>query len=111
AHHGLVTWGETHEESYGLMRELVSRAREYIEERGADPSVPFPPPAASAPSDKLSLARLRGRVSRERRQVLAVDPGQRDLADRPDAAAVAAEGGAAEQLLRIVVRSIVLDGA
>src|SRR5438105_5190566 len=35
AHHGLVTWGETHEESYGLMRELVSRAREYIEERGA----------------------------------------------------------------------------
>ena len=28
AHHGLVTWGDTHEESYGLTLELVERARE-----------------------------------------------------------------------------------
>ena len=28
AHHGLVTWGETHEESYGLTLELVERARD-----------------------------------------------------------------------------------
>ena len=29
-HHGLVTWGETHEESYGLTLELVERANEYL---------------------------------------------------------------------------------
>src|SRR5579864_3805062 len=88
AHHGLVTWGEAHEESYGLLLELVSRAREYLKERGADVTVPFPS-AAEPASNKLLRARLRGRVSRERRQVLAVDPGQRDLADRRDAGAIA----------------------
>ena len=31
AHHGLVTWGETHEESEGLTRELVDRAGRYLE--------------------------------------------------------------------------------
>ena len=30
AHHGLVTWGETHEESYGLTLELVARAAERL---------------------------------------------------------------------------------
>ena len=30
AHHGLVTWGDTHEESYELMLELVARARDYL---------------------------------------------------------------------------------
>ncbi len=30
AHHGLVTWGETHEESEGLTRELVDRADHYL---------------------------------------------------------------------------------
>jgi hypothetical protein len=29
-HHGLVTWGDTHEESYALTRELVDRAAAYI---------------------------------------------------------------------------------
>jgi rhamnose utilization protein RhaD (predicted bifunctional aldolase and dehydrogenase) len=38
AHHGLVTWGEAHEESYGLVQSLVSRARDYLRARGADPS-------------------------------------------------------------------------
>src|SRR5262249_29506989 len=31
AHHGLVTWGETHEESYGLTLELVALAREAVD--------------------------------------------------------------------------------
>src|SRR5579864_3193546 len=59
AHHGLVTWGEEHEDSYGLMLDLVSRAREYLEKRGAMLAVTFPP-AAEAPSDELARVRLRG---------------------------------------------------
>jgi rhamnulose-1-phosphate aldolase/alcohol dehydrogenase len=120
AHHGLVTWGDAHKESYGLLRELVSRARDYLKARGADVTVPFPvpvpvpaapsPPALQPPSNNLLLARLRGRVSRERRQVLAVDQGQRDLADRADAAELAAQRGTPDHMLRIGVRSCVLDG-
>ncbi len=33
AHHGLVTWGETHEASYELTLELVERARGYLGSR------------------------------------------------------------------------------
>src|SRR5581483_10297245 len=109
AHHGLVTWGEAHEESYGLLVDLVSRAREYLKARGADVAVPFPPAAETA-SDTLSRARLRGRLSRERRQVLAVDPGQRDLAARADAAELAAERGTPDHMLRIGIRTCLLDG-
>jgi rhamnulose-1-phosphate aldolase/alcohol dehydrogenase len=110
AHHGLVTWGEEHEQSYGLLQELVSRARDYLKARGAgDLTVTFPP-AARPPSNNLLLARLRGRVSRERRQVLALDPGQRDLADRPDAPELAARRSTPDHMLRIGVRSCVLDG-
>jgi len=109
AHHGLVTWGEAHEESYGLLVDLVSRAREYLKARGADVAVPFPPAAETA-SDTLARARLRGRLSRERRQVLAVDPGQRDLAARADAAELAAERGTPDHMLRIGIRTCLLDG-
>jgi len=108
-HHGLVTWGEAHEESYGLLLELVSRARDHLKQRGADLAVAFPPEHGPAGGD-LSLARLRGRLSRRRRQVLAVDAGQRDLADRPDAAELAAERGTPDHMLRIGIRSCVLDG-
>jgi rhamnulose-1-phosphate aldolase/alcohol dehydrogenase len=102
-HHGLVTWGETHEESYGLTLELVARAREYVEACGGrlDAS-PTPGPA--------SLARLRGLLSRGRRQVLALDAGQCDLADRADAAAIAAQRSTPDHMLRIGVRSCLLDG-
>jgi len=109
AHHGLVTWGEAHEESYGLVLELVSRARVYLKERGAEVTVAFPPSGEPA-GNNLFLARLRGRVSSGRRQVLAVDPGQRDLADRPEAGEIAAERGTPDHMLRIGIRSCVLDG-
>src|SRR6185312_1487547 len=36
AKHGLVTWGDTHEASYGLTLELVERARAYLAERLSD---------------------------------------------------------------------------
>jgi rhamnulose-1-phosphate aldolase/alcohol dehydrogenase len=109
AHHGLVTWGETHEESYGLTLDLVSRARDYIETRGGDLAVPFPP-APSPASNNVLLARLRGLVSRGRRQVLALDAGQRDLGDRPDAANVAAGRSTPDHMLRIGTRSCLLEG-
>src|SRR5436190_14485592 len=63
AHHGLVTWGDTHEQSFDLTRELVDRAAEYV---GLAPVEIVRRGAAS-------LVSLRGQVSQERRQVLAVD--------------------------------------
>ena len=108
AHHGLVTWGEEHEESYGLLSDLVSRARDYLKGRGADVAVPWPPPAGSG-ADRLALARLRGRLSRGRRQVLAIDPAQRDLAAWPDLEAVAAERGTPDHMLRIGIRTSLGD--
>src|SRR5439155_1537806 len=114
AHHGLVTWGESHEESYGLTLELVERARAYLEARGAqlypyaDVDVQLHHPTSDAGN---FVVRLRGRVSRDQRQVLAVDAAQRDLADRPDLATIAAERGTPDHMLRIGSRSCVLaDG-
>jgi rhamnulose-1-phosphate aldolase/alcohol dehydrogenase len=108
AHHGLVTWGETHEESYGLTLELVARARGYLQDRGADIAVTVEPGVVSA-SYKLSLARLRGRLSQEQRQILAVDVAQRDIADRSDVDKVAAQRGTPDHMLRIGSRSCALD--
>jgi rhamnulose-1-phosphate aldolase/alcohol dehydrogenase len=108
AHHGLVTWGDTHEQSYGLTLELVERAREYLRQRGA-----------RLASNNVSLAdrgsaalllRLRGALSRERRQVLAVDTAQRELADREDVATLAAMRSTPDHMLRIGARSCVLGG-
>ncbi len=52
--------------------------------------------------------RLRGRLSREQRQVLAVDAGQLDLAARSDVASIAAVRGTPDHMLRIGSRSCVL---
>jgi rhamnulose-1-phosphate aldolase/alcohol dehydrogenase len=37
AKHGLVTWGETHEESYSRTIEAINRAAEFVASRAADP--------------------------------------------------------------------------
>jgi rhamnulose-1-phosphate aldolase/alcohol dehydrogenase len=37
AKHGLVTWAETHEESYGRTIEAINRAAEFVASRAADP--------------------------------------------------------------------------
>jgi len=96
AHHGLVTWGETDEESYGRTRELVDRAARFLGLRPVELEV--------VPSSR-SLLELRGRVSRERRQVLAVDAAQRALAERPDAAEIAAMRSTPDHMLRIGART------
>ena len=112
AHHGLVTWGETHEESYGLTLELVERAGTYLRERGAKSLASTTVVLASAADGERErfLVRLRGALSGERRQVLAIDSGQRELADRADVAEIAAVRGTPDHMLRIGSRSCVLDG-
>src|SRR5919206_3815358 len=37
AKHGLVTWGETHEESYSRTIEAINRAAEFVASRGGEP--------------------------------------------------------------------------
>jgi rhamnulose-1-phosphate aldolase/alcohol dehydrogenase len=105
AHHGLVTWGESHEESYGLTLELVGKARSYLAGRGADVAVALDP----ARERHLFLARLRGRLSGGTRKVLAVDAGQRELAARPDADVLAGRRSTPDHMLRIGTRTCLLE--
>jgi rhamnose utilization protein RhaD (predicted bifunctional aldolase and dehydrogenase)/NAD(P)-dependent dehydrogenase (short-subunit alcohol dehydrogenase family) len=88
AHHGLVTWGE---DSYELTRELVDRAAAYV---GLEP-------AEIVRRGAGSLIALRGKVSKERRQVLAVDAAQQPIADRDDAGEIAAMRSTPDHMLRI----------
>ncbi|HEX5469419.1 MAG TPA: class II aldolase/adducin family protein, partial [Gaiellaceae bacterium] len=107
AHHGLVTWGDTHEESYGLTLELVARAEAYLAERKSPSS---PPAVPSLDGERLEelLVRLRGRLSRDGRRVLHTDPSQRELADRDDVRSVAEAGRATpDHVLRIGARTLV----
>jgi rhamnose utilization protein RhaD (predicted bifunctional aldolase and dehydrogenase)/NAD(P)-dependent dehydrogenase (short-subunit alcohol dehydrogenase family) len=101
AHHGLVTWGDTHEESFGLTLELVERARAYLGSPEPGPEAPEPDGAKV----ESFLVRLRGRLSRERRLVLAAARGQRALADRPDVLRIAARRSTPDHMLRIGARS------
>ena len=106
AHHGLVTWGETHEESYGLTLELVGRAREFLH---ATSAASEPEQEAESPPAELFLARLRGRLSREQRSVLATDADQRRVADRADAETVAGLRSTPDHMLRIGSRTCLLE--
>ena len=106
AHHGLVTWGDTHEESYGLTLELVERARDYLHARGAE--LASNTVLLADRGSAALLVRLRGTLSRGQRQVLVVDAGQRGLADRADVADVAAMRSTPDHMLRIGARSAVL---
>jgi rhamnose utilization protein RhaD (predicted bifunctional aldolase and dehydrogenase)/NAD(P)-dependent dehydrogenase (short-subunit alcohol dehydrogenase family) len=95
AHHGLVTWGDTHEESYGLTRELVDRAAAYVGLR----------PVEVVRRGAGGLVALRGQVSQERRQVLAVDAAQEAIAERNDADEIAAMRSTPDHMLRIGTRT------
>jgi rhamnose utilization protein RhaD (predicted bifunctional aldolase and dehydrogenase)/NAD(P)-dependent dehydrogenase (short-subunit alcohol dehydrogenase family) len=101
AHHGLITWGDTHEAAYELMLELVGRARAYL--GMPEPEIEGPEPDAALV--EMFLVRLRGRLSRERRVVLAAGRGQRQLADRPDAVRIARRRSTPDHMLRIGARS------
>jgi rhamnose utilization protein RhaD (predicted bifunctional aldolase and dehydrogenase) len=107
ARHGLVTWGETHEESYGRTLELVAAAEAYLAEREW-PSLVSAPDLAEPATETLLLT-LRGLLSRDGRRVLHVDRAQRVFADRPDAEVVATAARATpDHVLRIGAKSLVV---
>jgi rhamnulose-1-phosphate aldolase/alcohol dehydrogenase len=105
AHHGLVTWGRTHEESYGLTLELVRRAAGAVEL----PELAGHEEGLDSGAVERFLIRLRGRLSRERRQVLATDLSQQVLADRADAARLAELRSTPDHMLRIGARTCVVE--
>lgn len=61
--HGIFSFGDTARESYERMIELVRRAEQVLERRGAWSLGPFPEKPEEAP-DPLAIARLRHEVSR-----------------------------------------------
>lgn len=107
--HGLVTWGETAEESYRLTIDLAERAREYLDARTGDGATPTLP-SRQPPADLAGLLlRLRGCLGHV---VLRVEQGPelRALADRPDIGELSQAGPAtADHVLRIRTWSCVLD--
>jgi rhamnose utilization protein RhaD (predicted bifunctional aldolase and dehydrogenase) len=110
-YHGLVTWGDEHERSYGDTVELDARARAYLDEQGRSRD-PVPAPELSGRDTVRLLTALRERLSAGgRRKVLHVEASGRALADRPDVDVVAAGRGTPDHLLRIGVQSIVARSA
>jgi rhamnose utilization protein RhaD (predicted bifunctional aldolase and dehydrogenase) len=111
AKHGLVTWGDTDEASYGMTLELVARAQAYLEARLTQRESPAQPDLSPADRRALLVA-LRGRLSRDRRSILALDRSQRQLADRHDVETVATAARATpDHILRIGARSAVIRSA
>jgi rhamnose utilization protein RhaD (predicted bifunctional aldolase and dehydrogenase) len=106
AWHGLVTWGDTHEESYQRTIDLVQKAEAYLAQ--------FPAPKRQVRDDlsddqvEALLLQLRGLLSRDGRRVLYVDRSQRAIADREDVDAVAAWRGTPDHMLRIGTKSLAL---
>lgn len=105
--HGLVTWGDTSEESYRTTIELVERAEAYLSDRATRVAVQPPEPPAAIES---LLLRLRGRLGHV---ILRCETGPRfrAIADRPDVRELALAGPAtADHVLRIRTWACVLDG-
>jgi rhamnulose-1-phosphate aldolase/alcohol dehydrogenase len=108
ANHGLVTWGETAEESYRKHIELVQRAERWLRARRGSGRERH---AAPEPPDLTALLlRLRGRLGHRVLRTWS-DPAYRAIADRVDVAELAAAGPAtADHVLRIRPWSCVLIG-
>ncbi len=111
AHHGLVTWGETSEQSLQRTLDLVERAESYVARHAAGgPSTRVPDLEPQA-LEELLLG-LRRLLSRARRRILWVEPAVRQIADRPDVDVIANAGPAtADHLLRIRPSSVVVRDA
>jgi len=95
--HGLFTFGETAKEAYSQMIELVTRAEEYIQRRGAWQIV-FPPARPPSGPLRATLAALRREVSQAAGAPMIVithsDDKSLGFARRPDVAAIARRGPA-----------------
>ena len=110
ARHGLVTWGDTGEESYRATVDLVRRAEEYLQRKlGTRPQTE--PRATRSPQDvRSTLLALRGRLGHV---ILRCETGTefRRIVDREDVQELAVAGPAtADHILRIRPWSCVLAG-
>jgi rhamnulose-1-phosphate aldolase/alcohol dehydrogenase len=102
AKHGTITWGASVREAYEGTIELITRAEEAIAERRRGRRVfggvrvsPLPPERRRAVAVEL-LPRLRGRLSRARRQIVAFDddPGVLEFVGSTEAPALSQVGPA-----------------
>jgi len=102
AKHGTITWGRTVREAYEGTVELITRAEEAIAERTrgrpvfGGPRVPVLDSQARRTTALEVAPRLRGRLSRERRVIVAFDatPAATDFASSVEAPAVSQVGPA-----------------
>lgn len=108
--HGLVTFGETAQQSYERHIDLVSRAEARIARTWFGPR----PPAEPSSGDASGLAvRLRGLLSRRRHMIVRCDIGPRVRAfvDRQDLARISQQGPATpDHVLRTKRLPLVLPG-
>lgn len=85
AKHGLVTWGDTHEESYGRTIEAINRAAEFVASRAGEPfgGQTVEPPSPGRREELLAgvLPALRGILSsgESSRKILRVDHTSNDI--------------------------------
>ncbi len=95
-HHGIFTFGETAQESYERMIQLVTEAEDTLANRGGGPEVVALAEAGLDPTDLRRVAAIRRAVSRARgRAVLALtetSPEAAGFASRPDAGDLATRG-------------------
>jgi rhamnulose-1-phosphate aldolase/alcohol dehydrogenase len=99
--HGLVTWGDTAEESYRTTIELVQRAEACLQKKLRGGASRLTPSARPSPDLLSLLPRLRGCLGHVILRI-EIGPEQRALADRPDIQELAAAGPAtADHVLRI----------
>lgn len=111
AHHGLVTWGATGDESLHLTLELVRAAEAFLAGQGTGRPGTLQPDLPAHEAEDLLLA-LRGRLSRSERQILQLRAGSRQVSDRGDVDELAQAGPAtADHVLRIGLRAAVVREA
>ncbi|GAC1473176.1 MAG: bifunctional aldolase/short-chain dehydrogenase [Chloroflexota bacterium] len=107
--HGLITWGETAEESYRRTIEIAERAHEFLQDRIHRRGI-HPGARVNTSSDVSALLlRIRGRLGHV---ILRLDASEeaRAIADRPDVRALAGAGPAtADHVLRIRTWACVVE--
>jgi rhamnulose-1-phosphate aldolase/alcohol dehydrogenase len=118
AKHGLVTWGETGEESYTRTIDAINRAADFVVERGGG-RAPFGGRKLSRPSPDQQqnhfaaiLPTLRGTVSQERPKILLVDTSEAvmEFVCGKDARALSQVGAACpDHLIRTKMRPLWID--
>ncbi len=97
--HGLVTWGETAQESYANTLRIVQEAEDYLDQHGQGRKFVVAPAASKQEQDKTLAEVLpvaRGQISSPRHMVLTVDRSEPTLtfASSPEAREVALRGSA-----------------